>query len=223
MLLYEANEKLKQYIGRPFKTISAINSTNDLQTDKGSVGKILERLLGLSNTSKHLDFDDGELKTNKCKINGLPMETIFITQVLTNFDSLLNRYDFESSPLLSKISNVLYVPVYKDTCNQDNWMFLPPIHCDLSHKSYFNLKRALERDYYNICDQTIKQTECGGLLHTVSGNFIQIRTKDSRPYSPIYSSKLNCIVSDKNRAFYFKKEFIQYLQSFSPDYPFIIH
>ena len=50
-------------------------------------------------------------------------------------------------------------------------------------------------------------------LHTVNGKFIQIRTKDSKPYTPIYSQKYGRVISDKNRAFYFKKEFMQYIMS----------
>ena len=50
------------------------------------------------------------------------------------------------------------------------------------------------------------------MLHTVNGRFIQIRTKDSKPYTPIYSQKYGRIISDKNRAFYFKKEFMYYIK-----------
>ncbi|MFW5795515.1 MAG: hypothetical protein ACOCV1_08545, partial [Bacillota bacterium] len=56
-------------------------------------------------------------------------------------------------------------------------------------------------------------------LHTCNGKYIQIRTKDSKPYNQIFSEKYNRIVSDKNRAFYFKKEFMIKIQEISPDYP----
>ena len=43
------------------------------------------------------------------------------------------------------------------------------------------------------------------------GKYIQIRTKDSIPYHAIYSRKYDRIVSDKNRAFYFKIPCLKYL------------
>ena len=48
-------------------------------------------------------------------------------------------------------------------------------------------------------------------LHTAGGQFIQVRTKDSKPYTPIYSQKYGRYISDKNRAFYFKREFMKYI------------
>ena len=42
-------------------------------------------------------------------------------------------------------------------------------------------------------------TESRATLHTVSGKFIQIRTKDSKPYTPIYSNVYGREISDKNR------------------------
>ena len=51
------------------------------------------------------------------------------------------------------------------------------------------------------------------MLHTANGKYIQVRTKDSKPYHPIYSEKYGREISDKNRAFYFKKEFMKYIVS----------
>ena len=51
-----------------------------------------------------------------------------------------------------------------------------------------------------------------GYLHTSSGVFMQIRTNDAKPYKPIYSNKYGKIISNKNFAFYFKKEFMIHIQ-----------
>lgn len=56
-------------------------------------------------------------------------------------------------------------------------------------------------------------------LHTSSGKYIQIRTKDSKPYHPIYSKEYNSYISKKNFAFYFKKDFMIDLLKKSDDYP----
>ena len=94
-------------------------------------------------------------------------------------------------------------------------MFLKPIPIDLSLPKYHELSLQLETDYYDICDKLNDQLcrSNSATLHTASGKFIQIRTKDSKPYHPIYSTLYNRIVSDKNRAFYFKKEFMKYITS----------
>ena len=49
------------------------------------------------------------------------------------------------------------------------------------------------------------------MLHTTSGKYLQIRTKDSAPYHPIYSKIFNRYVSDKNFAIYITKEGIKAL------------
>ena len=94
-------------------------------------------------------------------------------------------------------------------------MYLAPIQVDLSLPKYYELAQQLEADYYNICDQLNQQLSesSRATLHTASGEFIQIRTKDSKPYHPIYSNIYGREISDKNRAFYFKKDFMKYITS----------
>lgn len=68
-------------------------------------------------------------------------------------------------------------------------------------------------DYIDICD-ILNDQLClspDAMLHTANGKYIQIRTKDSIPYHAIYSRKYDRIVSDKNRAFYFKIPCLKYL------------
>lgn len=219
MKLEEAQSRLQPFIGRRFADIPQIDERTDLQTDKGNVGKILEVLLGLYNTSAALDFSDGELKTNKCGRDGTPMETIFIKQISSLIDNLLNMEKFEESPLFSKIQNLLLVPVNKDGI-QAEWMFLPPLHFSINDPSNSVIKDQLKADYYSICGQLVAHIERSGGIHTSNGALIQIRSKDAMPYNPIYSQLRGRYVSNKNHAFYFKKEFMQLLQSRSPHYPY---
>ena len=60
----------------------------------------------------------------------------------------------------------------------------------------------------------ITEIEVGGdgLLHTANGKYLQIRTKDSAPYSPIFSNIYGREISSKNFAFYFQKSFVHELQ-----------
>ena len=106
--------------------------------NKGKTGQLLELALGMKLSSADLDFEDGELKTNKCDANGKPRETVFITQISAMIDELLAQKKFEDTKLYKKISNILYVPVCKDGA-PDNWMFLPSIHVDLSDTKYSDL------------------------------------------------------------------------------------
>ena len=161
-----------------------------------------------------MDFEDGELKTNKCDRSGKPLETMFITQTASIIDELLSKRRFQDTKLYKKFQRLLYVPISKDGSPAD-WMYLAPIQVDLSLPKYYELAQQLEADYYNICDQLNQQLSesNSATLHTASGKFIQIRTKDSKPYHSIYSNIYEREISDKNRAFYFKKEFMKYIVS----------
>lgn len=137
---------------------------------------------------------------------------MFITRTASIMDELLSRKNFYNSKLYEKLQHLLYVPISKDG-NQSEWMFLPCVEVDLSLPMYKDLAIQLENDYYSICDQfnTMLQSSPSAMLHTASGEFLQIRTKDSKPYHPIYSEIYHREISDKNRAFYFKKEFMKYI------------
>ena len=63
-------------------------------------------------------------------------------------------------------------------------------------------------DYENICKQIKAACDAGKPISTINGKYLQIRTKDTTPYHPITSKFYNHILSDKNRAFYFRKDFI---------------
>jgi DNA mismatch repair protein MutH len=210
-------------VGRRFNSVFDKNTLVDLQTNKGNVGQLLELVIGLKNTSRGLDFEDGELKTNKSYPCGRPKETMFITQILSNIDSIITNQPFQETNLYNKIKNLLYVPVCKDG-NEENWFFLPYIHVNLESDIFNILYVQLEQDYYAIVEQLNDHIEnsVDGFIHTANGKLIQIRSKDSKPYRPIYSKIYKRYVSNKNHAFYFKKDFMVYLQKLSPDYPFQI-
>ena len=54
-----------------------------------------------------MDFEDGELKTNKCDASGKPKETVFITQIAGVIDELIEEKTFEETHLYEKINNIL--------------------------------------------------------------------------------------------------------------------
>lgn len=181
--------------------------------NKGKTGQLLELSLGMHLSNTNLDFEDGELKTNKCDIAGNPRESLFITQISGAIDELIEQRPFEETHLYEKISNILYVPVYKEG-TPENWMFLPSIHINLHDPKFVFLKEVWRDDYYLICARLRDYIDHSpdGFIHTSNGRHLQIRSKDTKnnsgSYHPIYSSIYGRCVSNKNHAFYFQRQFI---------------
>lgn len=209
MRLEEACNRFNDLAGIRFGDLFSLADMNMIIINKGKTGQLLELSLGMNLSSSNLDFDDGELKTNKCDAAGNPRETVFITQISSVIDELIQERPFEQTHLYEKISNILYVPVCKDG-DPKNWMFLPSIHIDLASPRFSELRNVWRNDYYSICRQLKHHIETSpdGFIHTSNGQHIQVRSKDSKPYHPIYSSTYRRYVSDKNHAFYFQKQFV---------------
>lgn len=216
MKLIEAQSRIEKLANIPFKEYLSPEQIQDamMKINKGKTGQLLELTIGLNLSNTTLDFEDGELKTNKCDRYGKPLETMFITQTASIIDDLLSKRIFQDTKLYEKFKRLLYVPISKDGSPAD-WMYLSPVQVDLSLPKYASLAEQLESDYYSICEQLNQQLSESdtATLHTANGKFIQIRTKDSKPYHPIYSNIYGREISDKNRAFYFKKDFMKYITS----------
>lgn len=209
MKLHEAERKLNEIANIKFKDLFTAGELQTIIVNKGKTGQLLELALGMQLSNTNRDFEDGELKTNKCDETGKPKETIFITQVSSMIDDLLQNIPFEETSLFEKIDNILYVPVCK-VGEPAEWSFLESIHVDLNEERFFSLREQLHNDYYTICQLLNHHIETSddGFIHTSNGKFMQIRSKDSKPYHPIYSNVYGREVSNKNHAFYFKKQFV---------------
>ena len=220
MKLNEAREKLNEISNRPFDIIFSPEDLKTIRINKGKTGQLLELALGMNLSTTNLDFEDGELKTNKCDAHGNPKETIFITQINSIIDDLIENRPFEETRLYEKISNILYVPVCKDGPTAD-WMFLPSIQINIEDSAYSELKNLWKNDYNSICNQLREHIENSqdGFIHTSSGEHLQVRSKDSKNklgnYNPIFSKIYNRHVSNKNHAFYFKKSFVEDIKRIS--------
>ena len=216
MKLEEAYLRFSTLAGIRFKDLFSQADMNTIIVNKGKTGQLLELALGMHLSSTTLDFEDGELKTNKCDAGGNPKETVFITQISGMIDELIQERPFEQTRLYAKIHNILYIPVCKDG-NPEDWMFLPSIHVDLERPSFKELKDIWRDDYYSICKQLKYHIENSrdGFIHTSNGTHIQVRSKDSKPYHPIYSEVYQRYVSNKNHAFYFQRQFVYDIQRMS--------
>lgn len=202
-----------------YKTFSELKRQENISSfiiNKGNTGQFLQELLDLPNNSKLTDFDDGELKTNKSDKNGTPKETMFITQISRDFDELFFSENV-TNRLFAKIGNLLYLPVCKDSSNPEDWYFLPAYHIPIQKNE--ELFDILKNDFMIIKNKVLHDLEHSSnkLIHTSSGRYIQIRSKDAKrtngQYNPIYSNHLNRYVSNKNHAFYFKRNFMLDIQS----------
>ena len=216
MKLKEAQEKILTICNIPFSELFDEEDFPMIIKNKGKTGQLLEMALGKKLDNCNLDFEDGELKSNKCDASGKPLETVFITQIASVIDELLEEKPFEETHLYEKISNILYVPVCKIGKPRD-WMFLDAIHIDLSNPRFSSLLKTWESDYYSICRQLKNHIETSRdrYIHTSNGTHIQVRSKDSKPYHPIYSEIYGRNVSNKNHAFYFQKQFVYDIRKMS--------
>lgn len=213
MKLETALPILESTCQRPFRDLFP-NDFEDLRTNKGKVGQLLLRHIGLPLDSNRTDFDDGELKTNFTYPSGLPKETMWIMQIDSIIDTLVAtpHLQFKASELYKKIRNLVYLPVVKTSDDSGDWYFTSVIH--VLTKEASPLFNKLEHDYEVICRGLVThiETSADGFIHTTNGpNYLQIRSKDSTPnkYKPIYSSHYSRYVSNKNHGFYFLKTFMK--------------
>lgn len=91
MRLEEACVRFNKLAGIRFKELFNQDDMDMIITNKGKTGQLLELALGIHLSSTNLDFEDGELKTNKCDFRGNPRETVFITQISRAIDELIQE------------------------------------------------------------------------------------------------------------------------------------
>ena len=214
MQINEGYSILSQIPAKPFGEMFSAEEMKDIRKNKGKAGQLLETAtlhLGLSN--RHLDFEDGELKSNKVKADGSPDETMFICQISKMFDSLMaENLDPRTTDIYDKIRNMIYVAVDKSSENEADWKVH---HCKLVKESDIRFHKFYEQcanDISDIFSQVKnKLNNSNEMLHTTNGKYLQIRSKDTKPYHPIYSNVFSRNVSDKNFAIYMTKAGIKAL------------
>ena len=217
MKLETAFSLLKKIKNKNIKELIETSNTTikEIKINKGGAGQLLLQYLNLPLDSKLQDFEDGELKTNKTDKKGKSKETIFITQISQIIDELVDEEPkiFIKSNLFKKINNLLFIGICKDDADFNKWFFTNCYHINSIKDS--EIYTQLETDYYSICSQLVKSIKNSKdkFIHTANGKFIQVRSKDSKPYHPIYSKIFKKNISNKNHAFYFKKEFMEYVKS----------
>ena len=72
MKLIEAQKRIEKLAYIPFSEYLSPSQVQDamMKINKGRTGQLLELTIGLNLSNTTLDFEDGELKTNKCDRTG---------------------------------------------------------------------------------------------------------------------------------------------------------
>jgi DNA mismatch repair protein MutH len=170
--------------------ISNIEHNLPKSSNKGNPGNYLEKLAGIPTSSECLDCTDGEVKVFPLKKNKFgifsPKETIAVTMI--NNDSLIKE-DFINSKVYKKLSNVLYVPYYREN---DIIKYMRPTIINLETNTI--IKEQIKEDYDNIRKYLIENSTLE--RSSKIGVFLQNRTKGAGGSKP------------KTRAFYLRPKFV---------------
>lgn len=195
--------------GRRFREYMPPDDMSYMRRNKGRAGQLLEKAIGLPLSTALMDFPDGDLKSYKCDRLGIPLETMAIHAVGNEIDDLVARQSFASSSVHCKTQRLIVLGVCKVAGDPGDWFVACRSLVDARPGTSWYQK--FERSYEQILDRFHAHLSSSGRFHTSSGTYIQLRTKDSKPYKQLYSSIRNDLISDKNIAFYFKKTFMEQL------------
>lgn len=221
MKLSEGYPICEASVGIPFKKLFPNFNRDEIIKNKGKAGQLMEKKCGLELSNTALDFEDGELKTSELK------ESTAITMITSWVDDMIHGepIPYADTMLAKKIKSMILMSLEKPSKDPSDWFFNNCIYVPVKKGS--PLHNEIKKDYEKICELCYQQvykkritlyadyktTHKGygdGYIHTTSGKYIQIRTKDAggNKSKPIYSEKLKRDVTQKSRmAFYFLRSF----------------
>ena len=194
-------------LGKLFNELQYSEVSNG-KINKGYAGQLLLIAIGLPLDSKLLDLEDGEIKSTILK-NDLTREWIPITSLTHLLDDMANDVPWEKTKVFEKLSHFLLVPCVKETSNWEEWHFTKPI--EISFKKNPDIFIKFKEDYDSISSAVKNIIVTKGTLHTTNGPnyYLQIRTKDNKPYKPlVYRGQ---ILADKKHAIGMTTRFVRKL------------
>ena len=84
MKLKEAQEKIIKLCNIPFSEIFTDADFETIIKNKGKTGQLLELALGKKLDSFNIDFEDGELKSNKCDAIKMPLRRLLLLVIISS-------------------------------------------------------------------------------------------------------------------------------------------
>ena len=161
--------------------------------NKGVRGQLLELALGIPNSSKLTDMVDGELKSFT------KGESIAVTQLKHTLPQIFDKTPFPQTKIGIKLQQTLYVGFDRQNNFLGTTTLTPdsnPEHYELLQNDYDFIANRIRESFYNKSE-----------LHTINGlnGLLQIRTKDSKHYHPIYYKTQ--MLKNKGMAFYLTGRF----------------
>jgi len=185
-----------QYVLQKGLEIANLSYPFDKTVDKGTAGKMYEKLMGIPASSACLDCEDGEVKVfpKKQNKNGfVPKETIAVTMIT---DATLRTDTFENSRCYKKLLRTVYVP-YILKNNNTEILYGTPVLIDLLEEKNKHILDTLKSDYEQIQQFLITNNTLEHGSHV--GKWLQQRTKGAGRDKP------------KTRAFYLRTQYMQEL------------
>lgn len=160
--------------------------------NKGSRGQLIERALGIPNSSNLKDLIDGELKSFTID------ESIAVTQLKHCLSEIIeDSVSFADSKVCEKLQQTIYVGFTRNNDYVGTEVLNPE-----THPEHY---QELAEDYEFICDAIRAKFATDEQLNTITGpnGLLQIRTKASKTngrYVPLVFA--GCTLKDKGMAFY---------------------
>ncbi len=207
MKIDEALERIQAFLMLRFREFIPNADMEEIRENKGKAGQLMEKAIGLPQSSQLLDFEDGDLKTYKSKPDGDPLETIAIHQFGDDIDDLIRKQPFKSSSIHKKTSRMIIIPICKVPKDPGNWYIAHAAMIDARDGTRWFME--FESSYNQVLDELHKHICKSGKFHTSNGVYLQLRTKDSKPYRQLYSRVLSKTLCDKRVAIYFRKRFMK--------------
>lgn len=213
MTLQEGFNILSQISNKPFGELFVNEDLSDIIDNKGRTGQLVEKaILHLKLSSAHLDFSDGELKSNKSRSNGTPVESLAICMASSIIDELNDpNFDPINNYVMNKINNWIYLGVNKDG-DPSTWFCFAPLHISRDNEKYVEWYKRLDNDFQFMRQHIYNCCISNKLLCTspARNRYIQIRTKGAgHDKGAIFSKRYNRYVSDKSYGIYLTKTAIK--------------
>lgn len=203
--LAEVEARYLALAGRRFADVLDASTLRTFQTDKGGSGRALEQLLGVPSGPRRRDLADGELKTFRCDADGFPLETVAITQI-SSIDGLLDLPPFAATAAYTKLRRVFFVGVWRPSRDPSSWRV--PIAFRFEARAGSEWYERLDASYRVVLRKLLTRLAAGHGFATVSGPLLQMRVRDSRPYTPVFSERLGREVSNKRLGFYLTRRML---------------